>query len=223
MKAIITDYDYTLSDKFMTVELLHLLEELKVTKPGYAKDYIELKKQYDDGVVNYNDFVKNDQFFLQKYLKGVEYVDVLRVVRESLNPEKNLFEWSKEIRSIFNEKDWMFIIISSTMGFCIEQLQDELEFDTYLASSYEVKQGVFTGEFSCQVKKEQKAKYVENLKPSFEKIVVVGDAPGDFGMLELADSAFLFEPNEKTLAEKGDLKCKIVDRNNIVDYLEQEL
>ena len=116
MKAIITDYDHTLSEKFMTVELLRLLEKLKVTKPGYAKDYEGLRDKYVRGEVKYNDFVKTDMAFIRKYLKGVKYIDVLRIIREDLKPEKNIFDWSKKIREIFKKEEWMFIVISSTMG-----------------------------------------------------------------------------------------------------------
>ncbi len=219
MKAIITDYDYTLSEKFMTVELLRLLEKLKVTESGYSADYENLRNLYHAGEVNYNDFVKNDMIFIRKYLKGVEHTKVLEVIRQDLKPEANIFTWAKEIRKIFNKEEWMFIVISSTMGSCLEYVQEYLDFDTYLASSYEVKGGVYTGEFSCQVKKEEKANYVKALKPSFEKIVVIGDAPGDFGMLELADHAFLFEPKEKTLVEAEGLNFKVVNRDDILKNL----
>lgn len=219
MNAIITDYDYTLSDKFMTVEFLHLLEKLEITKPGYAKEYAQLKKKYVSGDLKYNDFVDRDMYFIRKYLKGVKYTDVLKTLREEFEPEKNLFDWSKEIRKHFPKDEWMFIIVSSTMGFCLEEVQEYLDFDTYLASSYEVKNTVFTGEFNCQVKSEQKGQYVAGLKGSFQKTVVVGDAPGDFEMMKFADHAFLFEPKESTLEQVKDLKFSLVDRNNVIDKL----
>ncbi len=223
MKAIITDYDHTLSDKFMTVELLHLLEKLKISRPGYAKDYGELRKRYQEGSKSYNDFVKSDMFFIRKYLKGVRYADVLRVIREELNAKKNIFDWSKKIREIFKKEEWLFIVISSTMGECLESVQEELQFDTYLASSYSVKNNVFTGEFSCQIKKEEKANYVKRMRNSLEKIIIVGDAPGDFGMMEYGDKSFLFEPNEKTITELGDLKVEIVNEENILQKLQKEI
>jgi len=223
MNAIITDYDYTLSDKFMTVELLTLLEELKISPPGYKKDYADLRKKYNSGAIKYNDFVSEDMGFIKKYLKDVKYTDVLKVLREKFEPEKNLFTWSKEIQNIFNKNDWMFIIVSSSMGICIEQMQDILGFDTYLASSYEVKNSVFTGEFSCKVDGEKKTQYVAGLKSSFEKVIVVGDAPGDFGMMKFADIALLFEPNEETKKELDGDNFEIVDRESILPRLQKEL
>jgi phosphoserine phosphatase len=223
MNAIITDYDYTLSDKFMTVELLSLLEKLKITIPGYKKEYTNLKKLYDSGEMQYNDFVDGDMHFIKKYLKGVKYTDLLKVLREDFEPEKNIFGWAKEIRNVFNEDNWMFIIVSSTMGTCLEGVQDVLNFDTYLASSYEIKNQKFTGEFSCQVKSEQKGQYVAALKNSFEKTIVVGDAPGDFGMMKFADKAFLFEPKESTLKITEDLDFEILDRNNALERLKKEI
>ena len=92
-----------------------------------------------------------------------------------------------------------------------------------MASSYEVKESLFTGEFSCQIRKEEKENYVRTLKPSFEKTVVIGDAPGDFGMMEVADAAFLFEPNEKTLEELGKSDFQIVNRENILQNLKKEV
>ncbi len=221
MKAIITDYDYTLSDKFMTVELLLLLEKLKIIKSGYAKEYQELRQGYVDKSVKYNDFVKNDMNFIRKYLKGVAYSDVRKVIQQELKPEKNLLNWSKEIRKIFKKDEWLFIVISSTMGDCLEKVQELLDFDTYLASRYEIKDRAFTGEFSCQIKKEEKADYVRKIKPSFEKIIVVGDAPGDFGMMEHADKAFLFEPDENTLSELKNSSFEIVNRENVLQKLKQ--
>ena len=223
MNAIITDYDYTLSDKFMTVELLHLLEDLKVTNPGYKQEYSNLIDLYKKDEIEYNEFVSKDMAFIKNYLKGVEYTELLKVLREDFKPEKNLFDWSKEIKKIFNKDDWMFIIVSSTMGICLENVQDILEFDTYLASSYEVKNKVFTGEFSCKVASEEKGQYVAGLKGSFNKTIVIGDAPGDFEMMKFADKAFLFEPKESTLKQVGDLKFEVVDRENVLEELEKEI
>lgn len=219
MNAIITDYDYTLSNKFMTVELLHMLEDLKIINPGYKKEYANLKKRYDSGEVKYNDFVKYDMDFIRKYLKGVKYTDFLRALREEFQPEKNLLEWSKEIKNIFDKDNWMFIVVSSTIGICLEQTQDILDFDTYLASSYEVKDTLFTGEFSCQVDSQKKGQYVAGLKPSFEKIIVIGDAPGDFEMIKFGDFPFLFEPNEHTLKQAENLTYEVVNRDNILKKL----
>ncbi len=223
MNAIITDYDYTLSDKFMTVELLHLLEDLKVTEPGYKKDFARLEKLYKSKEMRYNDLAAMDMESIKKYLKGVEYIKVLKVLRENFKPEKRLFDWSREIREVFNKDNWVFIIVSSTMDICLEQVQDVLLFDTYLASGYEVKQNLFTGNFSCEVKSKEKGQYVAGLKPSFEKTIVVGDAPGDFEMMKFADKAFLFEPKESTLEEVGDLKFEVVDRDNVLNKLRKEV
>lgn len=223
MNAIITDYDHTLSDKFMTVEFLHLLEDLGVTNPGYKKEYANLGKLYRSGEIKYNDFVDRDMDLIRKYLKGVKHTDVLRVIREDFEPEKNLFDWSKKIREVFNKDEWMFIVVSSTMGACLESVQEHLDFDTYLASSYETKGTLYTGEFSCEVKSEQKGQYVAALKGAFEKTIVVGDAPGDFGMMKFADKAFLFEPKESTLEQVGNLKFEVVDRKNVLEKLKKEI
>ena len=222
MNAIITDYDYTLSDKFMTVELLHLLEDLKITNPGYKKDYADLVSSYRSNEIKYNDFVSKDMEFIKKYLKGVKYTEILKVLREDFKPEENLFDWSKKIREVFAKDDWMFVIVSSTMGVCLENVQDILDFDTYLASSYEIKNNVFTGEFSCKVASEEKGQYVAGLKGSFNKTIVIGDAPGDFEMMKFADKAFLFEPKESTLEQVGDLKFDVVDRDSIIGKLKKE-
>lgn len=223
MKAIITDYDHTLSDKFMTVEFLHLLEDLEITNPGYKQDYAKLRKLYRSGEIKYNDFVERDMNLIRKYLKGVKHTDVLRVIREDFEPEKNLFDWSKEVRKLFNKDEWMFIVVSSTMDSCLESMQESLGFDTYLASSYETKGTLYTGEFSCEVKSEQKGQYVAALKGAFDKTIVVGDAPGDFGMMKFADKAFLFEPKESTLEQVGDLKFDVVNRENVLEKLGKEI
>jgi HAD superfamily phosphoserine phosphatase-like hydrolase len=224
MKAIITDYDYTLSDKFMTVELLFLLEEKKIIE-GYVKDYKKVRADYETGKKSYNEFVYADMENIKRYLEGVEYMDVVRVLREDFNPEKNVFDWTKEIKNIFRPEEWLFIVVSSSMDLCIEKMQDHLGFDTYYCSSYEVKDQKFTGEFRCQVKSEEKGRYVKQLSRDLEKIVVVGDAPGDFEMIEFGSSAYLFEPDENTLAEKkkSKLDCEIVDRNNILEKLKTEV
>ncbi len=223
MNAIITDYDYTLSDKFMSVEFLHLLEDLKITSSGYKKDYAKLRKLYKSGEIMYDEFVDRDMNLIKKYLKGAKYTDVLRVLRENFEHEKNLFDWSKEIRGIFDKNDWMFIIVSSTIGTCLEKMQTILNFDTYLASEYEIENRLYTGEFSCQVKSEQKGQYVAALKGSFEKTIVVGDAPGDFGMMKFADKAFLFEPEKSTLEQSDGLEFEVVDRENILNKLKKEI
>ncbi len=223
MKAIITDYDHTLSDKFMTVEFFHLLEDLKITNPGYKKEYARLRDRYKSEEIKYNDFVEKDMDLIKKYLKGVKHTDVLKVIREDFDPEKNLFDWSRQIRDLFNKDEWMFIVVSSTMDACLESMQEHLGFDTYLASSYETKGTLYTGEFSCEVKSEQKGQYVAALKGAFEKTIVVGDAPGDFGMMKFADKAFLFEPRESTLEQVENLEFEIVDRKNVIEKLKKEL
>jgi phosphoserine phosphatase len=223
VKAIITDYDYTLSDKFLTVELFLFLEEKKMTPLGYKKEFNELRQEYHDGKKEYNEFVAADMDLIKKYIKNLKYTDLLRTLREDFDIEGNLFDWSKKIREFFKQDEWMFIIVSSSFGVAIEQMQDVLDFDTYLASSYEVKSGFFTGEFSCHVTSKEKRNYVKMLKDSFEKIIVVGDAPGDFGMMEFANSAFLFEPDEKTRNEIGDIKHRVVNRDNILEFLKKEI
>jgi len=90
MKAIITDYDYTLSDKFMTVEFLFLLEAKGIIK-GYVKDYKQLRSDYEKNKKSYNEFVKTDMENMKKYLKGVEYLEVIKVLREDFKPEENVF------------------------------------------------------------------------------------------------------------------------------------
>lgn len=222
MNAIITDYDYTLSDKFMTVELLHLLEELGVTKSGYSKEFNKIKESYFNKEKSYDEFVDADMALIKKYLKGVEYTKFLKVLREDFKPEENLFDWSKNIREIFPKEEWMFIVVSSTIGICLEQLQDVLDFDTYFASSYEVKNKVFTGEFSSQVRGQEKTQFVAGLQGNFEKTIVVGDAPADFGMMKFATSAFLFEPKDSTLKEAKGIDLEVVDRENILEKLKEK-
>ncbi len=222
MKAIITDYDYTLSDKFLTVEFLHLLEEKGVIQ-GYKKEYKGLIDSYRKGEVSYNDFVATDMDFIKKYLKGVEYTKIIETIREDFNPEKNIFNWSKQIRDTFKQDEWLFIVISSTMDLLLESVQDILEFDSYYCSTYEIKDKKFTGEFKCQVKSEEKGKYVKMLSKDLDYLVVVGDAPGDFEMMKYANSAYLFEPDQYTINKLDDMECKIIDRDNALKTLQKEV
>ncbi len=224
MKAIVTDYDYTLSDKFLTVELLFLLEQKGVIK-GYKNYYMLLREDYDKGKVSYNSFVNKDMSFIKKYLKDVSYLDVLKIIREDFDVEKNLFDWSKEIRKMFPSEEWIFIVISSTMDLCLEEAQEILDFDTYFCSSYEVKDGKFTGEFNRQVKSKEKGDYIKKLSKDLEKVVVIGDAPGDFEMMKCSSSCFLFEPNAHSMNEfkTAGIDCEIVNRKNILSFLEKEI
>lgn len=218
MKAIITDYDYTLSKKFMTVELLKALEEKGLLKKEYRKEYSKIKKNYSQGELSYNDLVKTNMELMSTCLKDVSYMEVIRILKDEFDVSGNIYEWATKIKDIFRD-DWLFIVVSSTMDLCLEDVQENLKFDTYLASSYQVIGGKFTGEMSSRVESEDKARYVKSLRKSFEQIIVIGDAPGDFGMLDQADVAILFEPNEHTLKEVKNDKYIIANSENIIDIL----
>lgn len=109
------------------------------------------------------------------------------------------------------------------MDLLLESVQDILEFDSYYCSTYEIKDKKFTGEFKCQVKSEEKGKYVKMLSKDLDYLVVVGDAPGDFEMMKYANSAYLFEPDQYTINKLDDMECKIIDRDNALKTLQKEV
>jgi phosphoserine phosphatase len=119
-----------------------------------------------------------------------------------------------------HKRDYLITIVSASLEFYLDILQNDLDFDTFYASQLEVINGKFTGECKLAVTDKTKSLYIKSIKKN-NSLIVVGDSQGDVPMLELADKGFyLLHKSGSNIDEKPDLaNVEIVTHENVVEKI----
>jgi HAD superfamily phosphoserine phosphatase-like hydrolase len=189
MKIAIFDLDGTLSKGASGAELSRSLEKAKVIKPGFIKAHDKIKEEFEAKRIGYNDIYQPFLDAVKVSYAGVDFTEVYKFTKETYQPITYIYDWVAPLFEDLHKKDYLISIVSATFDFYVELLQDELDFDTFYASSLELVGGVFTGDAKRPVIDSTKATYIKQLKDGNE-LLIVGDSKGDVPMLELADRGF---------------------------------
>lgn len=172
------------------------------------------------GEESYHDYEQVLVKLFEGSLKGLRVKDLEAVAQEVFEEYKDqVYTYTRDLLHTLKAKNYKLFAISGSPNFIIEKLVKYYDFDDYAASSYESKDGIYTGDVQLTIGK--KAELLRSLMKKHKLTSVgsigVGDSEGDIPMLEITDTPIAFNPTHK-LAEhaKTNHWPIIVERKNVI-------
>lgn len=216
MNIAIFDFDQTLSEGYSRYELGYAMEKAGMIKPGLQAEVEALETSYHDGQISYNQKYQDDKKIFSKYYEGINRVEMERFLRDQFNLEERIFPWAKGLISSLQDKQYITIVISGCWDFIIEEAQEILQFDTFFASSFEIKEGLVTANYNRIIDYKMKDYYSSQLLDDAEKSIGLGDSEADLVFLRKVKNGFLFEPAPDALRLSSNDNLKVVNRENVI-------
>lgn len=222
MKVAIFDFDQTLTNAFVSVELMMELEKHKIIRPGYIKFMENLLEGYKNKTISYNDGA--NQEFVQRAinLDGVSVLKFQQFVENDFKVERFINSWVKELFDLLHSKGYLIVVISGAMEAFLEVAQEKLGFDSYFGSRVGILEGKYTNSPDLFMNDEEKSRILKQLTKDSDMTLGFGDSTGDVKMLELMDFGFLYQPKEEAiLAIQGKSNISIVDEKSIIEAVKK--
>ncbi len=214
MKIAIFDYDNTLSEGYSKYDVGFALEDAGLIKKGFRQEIEKLENDYDDGLFDYNEkFLKDKQIFI-KYFNGLKRTDIVRFINDDFDLSKNQYPWAKELINKLHENGFIVVIISGCWDFIIEEAQEILDFDTFYASEFVIRDSKLTKEFVQIMDNNMKRKIVERLLKDSELSIGMGDSTADFEILDRVDHPFLISNNKEAVNASKNKNFTLVNKEN---------
>ena len=134
-----------------------------------------------------------------------------------------IYTYTRDLVKKLKTEGYFLIALSGSEMYSVQKFTEKFGFDLAVGEYYHYKNGFFTGKIDQVIHRKDifLKKFIAEHNLTLEGSYAVGDSSGDIGMLELADNAIAFNP-EDTLFEKAKKeKWKIViERKNVVYELE---
>lgn len=225
MRIAIFDYDNTLSEGYSKYELGYALEDAGLIKKGFRADVEKLESDYDAGAYDYNTKFLMDKKIFARYFAGLKRTDIVRFINDDFDLRKAQYPWATSLIEALHEHDFLVVIISGCWDFIIEEAQEILDFDTFYASEFVVKENKLTKEFSQIMDNNNKRDIVKRLLRNSDLSIGMGDSIADFEILERVDHPFLISNNREAVDASKSKGYAIVTKVNagekITDLLSQ--
>lgn len=220
MKIAIFDLDGTISDGISGADLSIELEKKGILKPGFMAAHQKIADDFINKRIGYNDIYQPWVDALRLSYSDVEFTPVYKYAKEEFVPKRFIYDWVEPLFTELHKRDFLISIVSATLDFYIEILQDDLDFDTFYGTSLEVKEGKFTGEITNHITSQAKANYIKQINKGND-VLIVGDSKGDEDMLALADKGFyLLHKNKGNIEDKPNFSNVVeATHENIADLV----
>lgn len=174
-------------------------------------------------------FKEYERFMVQLYdsaIAGLSVKDIEHVAAQTVAEHKQqVYTYTRDLITKLKETGYFLLAISGSQHEMIEEVAKFYGFDDWIGSTYEVKDGTFTGQ--KHIPSDNKAKHLVELMEAHELTLTdsigVGDTISDAPFLELVETAIAFNPDQKLLATAKEHGWKIVvERKNVIYELTQK-
>ncbi len=219
MNLAIFDYDNTLSKGYSKYELGFALEDAGMIQKGFKQEVEELESNYLSGQFNYNEKFLKDKVIFKKYFTGLKRTELIRFIKDDFDLEGLLFDWSKDLISELHKRDFIVVVISGCWDFIIEEAQEILDFDTFYASEFIVKENILTNDFQQIITHEMKNDISKKLLNNVDISIGLGDSISDFEILEKATFPFLITTNQEAIDLSKGKNFVLVNESNAKDEI----
>lgn len=173
-------------------------------------------------------FKEYERYMVQMYnaaVSGVPVKEFEKAAHETVAVHKQqVYTYTRDLISTLKGDGYFLITISGSHKEMVEELAEFYGFDDFVGSTYEIKNGVFTG--NKEIAAEDKAKHLNKLIKKHgldtKGSVGVGDTGSDIAFLEMVDNPIAFNPDQnllKTATERG--WKVVVERKNVVYELQK--
>ncbi|MFC1629943.1 HAD family hydrolase [Patescibacteria group bacterium] len=220
-KIALFDIDKTIYNGY-TLFLLseHQLKEKTIKQDCFDK-ICEDFEMYKRGVINYETTITNLLIHWAKGLKGISYVTVSKQAKHFLEGKGNRFyPFLKPVIELLQETHQIYLVTGEPK-FIGQIISDLYQITGFIASEFETKNGIFTGEVKTFLaKREEKKESIKQLleEHKTEHSFALGDSEGDIEMLNSVENAICISPTEglrKIAKEKGWIITKPDEVENI--------
>ena len=192
------DIDGTIFRSSLFIELTNKLIELGV----FPKDtYRVFSKQYEDWLNReggYDDYLKAMVKAYEGQIHGVK-VSHVQAISEVVISQLSLrtYRYGRNLIKKLRRTHFLAAISGSPQE-AVEHFANKYKFDTYVATTYNEKGGVYTGNFTLGNANKDKIlkKIVKENNLTFKNSVGVGDTESDIPFLSLVDHPVAFNPNQ---------------------------
>lgn len=174
---------------------------------------------------SYHDYEQALIDFFEVAVAGIE-VDTLKqacgIVLDKYKDQ--VYTYTRNLIRELKDKDYLLFAVSASQDLIVQLLAMYYGFDDSGGSTYEVKDGVFTGN-SKILKSERKPEFLRHLvdkhNATWQDSIAVGDSEGDIPMLSTVERPIAFNPTKQLFEHATQNGWKIVvERKSMIYELE---
>jgi HAD superfamily hydrolase (TIGR01490 family) len=176
---------------------------------------------------SYNDYELTLVKLVDEAITGIGVKDVKLASGQVIDEYKDqVYTYTRDLIQELKSKNYLLFAISASQVEIVELIAEYYGFDDFAGSSYEIKQGRFTGKKDV-LRRERKPEVLRELvakhNAGFEGSIAVGDSEGDIPMLSIVEQPIAFNPTRELFEHARDKRWKVVvERKNMVYELEPD-
>lgn len=153
-------------------------------------------------------------------LKSLSVNDFEDAARAAFAEHKDqVYTYTRDLICELKINGYLLFAISASQAELVGMMADYYGFDDFVATTYEKKQGHFTGKLDLIVHKKPAllAQLIDKHDATSEDSIGVGDSESDVGMLEMVERPIAFNPSKKLFQHADSAGWDIVvERKNMV-------
>lgn len=130
-----------------------------------------------------------------------------------------VYTYTRDLIRDLKRQGYLLFAISGSQTEIVKKIADYYEFDDYVGTTYEQKNGVFTGQASVarDAKDRALSKLIKEHDATYAGSIAVGDSVSDISMLDMVGQPIAFNPEKKLSAYAQDHGWDIVvERKNTI-------
>lgn len=221
---------FDIDDTIYNGGLIYRLMEAEVLDGLLDKKYIEEVYMYkamgEKGEIEYEDQARKVVIAWAAGFKGVAYEKVAQHAQEFISRDlTHFYPFSKPLLSLL-EKTHDRIIISNEPQFVGEGILKLLDFNDSNCTTFEIKDGVLTGNVSrFNSTQTDKKKSVREILANYEYTdsFAFGDSVGDIGMLEEVENPICINASKKLIDIARNKGWVIAQQNTVLELTSEIL
>lgn len=210
-KVAFFDLDKTIYNTHSFFQLVEYEIEKKRVQISTWSKIQELLEDYKSGKTNYSDTANKLLETFARDLKGQQVSDLYKDVKEFFsNHKSNFFPYFEKILPKLKENHDVYIITTNAQ-FVAEAIVAEFGLSGYIASEFEVVDGVFTGKIAQSLANGKGLVSALIDKHGYKGSIAAGDSENDIGMLELVEFPICISPNAELHKYASEKNWRIAD------------
>jgi len=177
--------------------------------------------RYGTRLISHNDASKKTIEISARVLNGKSITEVEKWQKDFFSVDE-FYPHIPKLFQFLKSKGFTIYIVSASIQPIVKACADVLDVEC-LASTVEIKNGVYTGTIEALMNEHEKALAVERKSSKDTEVSLgFGDSSGDLDMLKKVDHGFLFEPFEPAIiAQCTSFGITVVNRNTILDQVKK--
>lgn len=179
-------------------------------------------REHPDAFKEYERFMVN---LYDSAVVGLSVENIEEVAAQTVAEHKQqVYTYTRDLINNLKAEGYFLLAISGSQHEMIEEVAQYYGFDDWIGSTYEVKNGTFTGKKN--IPSDNKAKHLQKLIDThhltLKESVGVGDTISDAPFLAMVETAIAFNPDQKLLKTAKEHGWNIViERKNVIYELQK--